>query len=742
MKKFIALLGYLALSSSSYAQNGWLPSVYLPGYVCDPTPWKLVFSDDFNGTTLSPKWTTYITWDGMIVKRGTSTISKPYHQDWPGSRIDDGPSILKDQNVVVSNGTCKLLLASDPNSSFSSHDSTTVGNPPFTVSADYSSAIISLPYHNMNGSPNFFNSGRFEARIKFPTFDGAWCAFWLWQGSSVNELDMAESWGGNGNFFNFYQNRRHTNYAVHAWAPSQNPYNLPGECNITEHYPNQSAWQYMTGGYFHQENWHTYAYEWDTASVSAYLDGALIETMWKYSRNAFKYYVNNINGNFSFTAYPFTIGSGCQPIPGTYDITYGYPYNSQSESALRLETKWASHPNYNLGYRYVLGQMEIDYVKVWQKHPELDGHTAICADNTYPPTPTITGPDMLCGQGTYTLSSPIAGGTWSYGNNFNVVSSSSSSITLQHNSLNPYSQSYVGYTYWNGNNGCPTRTVYKSPINCPLLPYTPTSVVWSSNNYGNAKIHLIAPIYPKRDVVNNTTPIVRWDVALTLGEDTYDPRKAQNFTLYGEYASTPSFSFADGSPYDLKWTMKVYNGPDTIIRAGERNSRTKPLQQTSDTNTYYFNAFIDDQDNYDSTIVHEIPKHMISEQEYGDTLFVNEMIERTKADALAPYIITTGMQTIARKTLGTNDISIATKVYPNPIQAGMTIIPGSQFANEGSLQVNVYDLLGKVVSTGLLNYQQGSTIQYDLNGVSNGNYILELSQGSVKERIKILKSNN
>ncbi|XZF15630.1 T9SS type A sorting domain-containing protein [Chitinophagaceae bacterium MMS25-I14] len=746
MKKNLAVAGCLLLSSAAFGQNGWLPTVTLPGgTVCDPSPWQLVFSDDFNGTTLSPPWLKYLSWNGIYVVRGNDTIPQPYHQYWADSRTDPGPSILKDENVIVSNGTCKLLLASDPNSSLSYHDSTKQGNPLVTISADYSSGIITLPLYNQDWSHGYFNSGRFESRIKFPNFDGAWCAFWLWYGTKVDELDMAESWGGNGSYHNFYQNRRHTNYAIHAWAPpqNQNPYGLPGECNITEHYPNQSAWQYIMGGYFHQENWHTYAYEWDTASVAAYLDGSLIETMWKYSRKGFKPYLNIINGISYYTSFPFTIGSGCQTNQGTYDITYGYPYYDTAQAALRLETKWASHPDYNLGYKYILGQMEVDYVRIWQRHPEIDGHKAICADNTYPATPTITGPNEVCGQVSYTLSPAVAGGTWNTCSQLDIYTSSSSGITVAKNAGPSFNTGYISYSYGNGNSACPLKTVYKSGIYCNKSTPWQVAQVFSCNNIGNSKIHFITEPYVKRDVINGTTPVVQWNVSVNVGKDAYDPRTAVNYVMYGEYASTPSFTFSQGAPYNVRWTMKAYtSGPDTIIRSGERNSRTKTLQQIPDTNAYYFNAYIDNQDDFDTTVIRDVPTHMISEDEYRDDLFVSEMIEKSRADALSPYIITTGMQNLSRKTIGANAPSVNTKVYPNPVQSNMTIILGSQFATEGDVQLNIYDLMGKLIKTWRANYHQGDIIQYDLNEMTNGNYILELKQDTIKEHVKILKTGN
>jgi hypothetical protein len=77
--------------------------------------------------------------------------------------------------------------------------------------------------------PNYFNSGRFEARLKQPVAHKSWSTFWLWHGSGVNEIDITESVGHW--HPQFWENKINT----HAWGPDDgeyNPLNLPRDSSL------------------------------------------------------------------------------------------------------------------------------------------------------------------------------------------------------------------------------------------------------------------------------------------------------------------------------------------------------------------------------------------------------------------------------------------------------------------------------------------------------------------------------
>jgi hypothetical protein len=345
MKNLLYGLCCLALAFPAQAQRGELPLVRFETstYVCDTTPWKLVFQDDFEGDSLKAPWVRFMSWANM---------PGGDNDDWEEGRLGTPyNAILTDQNVVVSDGTVKLKMKKEP----ATWTCATCGKPTHTTK--YTASMIALPYTRP------FNSGRFEARIKMPTFKWAHTCFWLTFGSSVNEIDIAEAYG------NSYNNTLwlnggypHTTYSLHTWPPKENIYGMVHE-NFTGYFPGQRWNDWLSGNHFQQEDFHTYTCEWDTAVVRFYLDGVLMSEQWKYHKTAtyrkwWKPFVKSRRDE----------PSGCVLEQGEWDIMETFPYNNESLSSLRLSTgidkEDASHKD---GF---LGEMEVDYVKIWQRHPE------------------------------------------------------------------------------------------------------------------------------------------------------------------------------------------------------------------------------------------------------------------------------------------------------------------------------------------------------------------------------------
>jgi hypothetical protein len=127
---------FLLKGTGAAAQNGWIPPVSIPAntQLCDNTPYKLVLTDDFNGTTLKPHWITYNSWAGMRrIDHITSNNDTVYifgdHEDWADARGSaDGSSINLTENIEVSNGTVKLKTYHDTHT----WQCATCGTPPVT----------------------------------------------------------------------------------------------------------------------------------------------------------------------------------------------------------------------------------------------------------------------------------------------------------------------------------------------------------------------------------------------------------------------------------------------------------------------------------------------------------------------------------------------------------------------------------------------------------------------------------
>lgn len=221
-KPLTTLLLASCLGSISYAQDVWLPDhTFAPGanaQVCDNSPWKLIFFDDFKGTTLDDaQWVTFTPWLGMncgIPNHDCETddgVRKSgFYKD--ANNNDQWNAANLAQNVVVSNGTVKLK----------------VKNEPVTIAGEtkyYSAGQIATRYYYL-GQKRAFNSGKFEVRMKMPVFTKAHTTLWTWYGSAVgiNEIDMAESYGPDrsgqygGSPFTFKHYKTSMYYPTHAWG--------------------------------------------------------------------------------------------------------------------------------------------------------------------------------------------------------------------------------------------------------------------------------------------------------------------------------------------------------------------------------------------------------------------------------------------------------------------------------------------------------------------------------------------
>jgi beta-glucanase (GH16 family) len=355
MSTISRILGLLFISNIAFAQKGQLPQVYFPkgATVCDTTPWQLVFEDQFDGKSLKAPWITFKSWKSM---------PGGDHENWGEGRwgTQGEVSYVKDENVVVSDGTVKLLVIKE-------RASWKCDTCQAVKTADYTTGYLRLPYTRS------FNAGKFEAAIKMPDFMHAHATFWTWWGQGlmpgtdgsqgVNEIDIAEAYGkrGPGLFGDF----PYVNHSLHAWEPGDNKTTNPYDVKHVElrgRYPRQTWKDWTTGRFFKINEWHTYTCEWDTAVVRFFVDGRLVSENWKYLQ--YKPYRRIF---WPFTKYYLPVPSGCNPPEGLWSVLQGFPYNNQSESALNFTPGVdAPHPSQS-GF---LGQMEIDYVRIWQRHPK------------------------------------------------------------------------------------------------------------------------------------------------------------------------------------------------------------------------------------------------------------------------------------------------------------------------------------------------------------------------------------
>lgn len=277
--------------------------------------YELVWSDEFSGTSLDRQ-----TWEPLIgngAKHGNpgwGNRELEYYTDEEG----------KDGNILVSNGTLKIIAKNDVRD-------TDEGNFRYTSARLVSSGKQSFKY------------GKIEAKIKLPTSLGTWPAFWMMgyndQGwPYCGEIDILEAW----NDFEFAQGAWHwsdtgsSDWGGHAYDYRQcNKYspvlNFEGTRITDANGMSVKGWEN-----FKKAEWHTYGVIWDEDAIRFTVDDKI------YWREKITDQMTEARGEFYFLLNLAVGGT----LPGwTID-----------ETALPA-------------------QMEVDYVRVYQRKGEKGGST-------------------------------------------------------------------------------------------------------------------------------------------------------------------------------------------------------------------------------------------------------------------------------------------------------------------------------------------------------------------------------
>lgn len=178
----------------------------------------MLFSDEFNGTTLNPVWTNGVFWwnDGL-----------------GGSQIGEQETYMPSQ-ATIANGYLNLTAINQPSS----------GRP-------FTSGMVSTSGIQYKTPVGFsFLYGYAEARIKLPPGNGMWPAFWLWPADYKDppEIDILENLGKQIN--TYYQ---------------------------TLHQPNNgNQVQFTFTGPDLSADFHVYAVDWQPDYLDYYFDGVKI----------------------------------------------------------------------------------------------------------------------------------------------------------------------------------------------------------------------------------------------------------------------------------------------------------------------------------------------------------------------------------------------------------------------------------------------------------------------------------
>lgn len=393
---FLALMAFITIDS--LGQSGQPPPTtsWPGGDICESIPWKLVFFDEFNGTTLNTnKWYSY-----SPDQYGTATQVD--------CRVNPDPTehqIYLDQNVVVGGGICKLLAIRN--------------NPTFMgVTREYSSGMINTKWDYA------FQFGAMETRCKFAGGNGFWPAFWCFGGNGT-EIDAAEFFGADPGSIHMG--------CIHWDGPT----NFGMDALVS-----------TSKGADYSSDYHTYRTEWDQNRVRYYIDGV---QMGQTDRLILPGVDLSETCDFPALTYQtqrgFPYGSPNKPkIISNLAIGHGsLPYYTELE-AMITGIPVADYVPTNSN------EVDIDYIRLYQRTPQA-GFTDLCAN-------TVTGPFDICNSKaiTYTFNGPgDISPVWTLSPNLTLLSSTAHTVTVSANSLTPANASITA-NYTNSGYPCPQTT--------------------------------------------------------------------------------------------------------------------------------------------------------------------------------------------------------------------------------------------------------------------------------------------
>lgn len=710
----------------------------VPTPICDYSPYKLVFYDDFNGNTIDVnKWHTFNVYCG------------DENDHWEEARWSEGigydvGSIFHDDNVVVNNGTCKLIMKHGTNS-WQNHTS------------EYSAGLIESYFSN------YFNCGSFEGRFKMPVYKYAHSDFWTWPCILPNSIDIAEAYGAP--FFPYFINNSNNQYCDRSLHDDISPN------EIMERWPHQTWFDFIFGTYLKQYEWHTYKCDWDPNFITMYFDGKF-ETMHCKYRQPKTYHL-------LWWTYTVYVSPYCYAGPGTYEITPGFPWNTAAQNHLRVNVGLDKdvYPSGN----YKIGQVEIDYIKAYQRHPELDNHVDLCAAAQ----PVITGPSIICDNttSTYTANPSVPGGTWSVAANNQLYlygvsnSGGTSTATIHAGSHYGYNDGIINYSA-PSNGICPSISVTKYvDLGLPKGYAMITRV--RPSTYESFEIFSV-PVYHNNAPNSPTT--FEWNIDIS---ENLDCSNSQHYHFFGSTVTTTKFTHATRGPWPTcySYTVKITNSCGTKIISDHGiipvynyyapyNTPYNPsgklkvtnlsssdtdeapyitefdsyaaniIDHSADTITRIFDAEITDTLAYEQRVSDRLSniQFLVSDSNISaeDSLVINDKIQKIRLEELGPFILVDTNQELSKLIPGIASTFPwkNTIVYPNPSKNYIWVMPSTQLIDANSFEISVIDNSGKVFSSHVYYNYDHKPLKLDISYLPNGIYFLKLQKNKLIEYSK------
>lgn len=260
---------------------------------------QLVFSDEFNGQSINEaRWDTNFRWDGeyngeryeyRVINNEDQFYVSPLSDDWEHREL-----IQNLPNPFEFNGS-RLAIRAQRNPMKTNNNNASFG-PLREIVAQQNFLSGALSSHNSFAQ----KYGYFEARIKVPSHNGTFPAFWLyhskrrWEGTKRSEIDIMENLGHAPwyiyNTFHYFENVSPT---------------YGGDANFIRPEP---SGQVYTGEDFSQ-NYHVYAVNWKPGHIEWLIDGRKVSEVWHWAVDHEELYVLlNLALGGNWTNFPTTAG--------------------------------------------------------------------------------------------------------------------------------------------------------------------------------------------------------------------------------------------------------------------------------------------------------------------------------------------------------------------------------------------------------------------------------------------------
>ena len=282
MKKIATLM--MAIAAVFVFSTGVYAGYDSSTLTMDPSDMKLVWSDEFNGTSLNTDYWTYEIGNGSW---GWGNKEQQYYTN-------------SEENVSVSNGTLKITAKYE-----------SIGGKNYTSGRIKTSGKVEP------------GNGYVVARIKLPSVNGIWPAFWMLgtngQGWPMcGEIDIMES-----------INTNKFPYATMHWTTTSAP--------TTDHYQSTPSYQNLFPN-FDKTQWHTYGVYRTDDKIRVLYDGRLIGTytytagMEELKDNFYMLLNVAVGGNLTGNVLPSTAY-----LPATMEVDYVRWYRDKTAEELAAE---------------------------------------------------------------------------------------------------------------------------------------------------------------------------------------------------------------------------------------------------------------------------------------------------------------------------------------------------------------------------------------------------------------------